>query len=54
MALGMFLVGIGVGALTTVALYIKQIRQLKYLLEAAHNNPQTEERCHKSDERKSA
>ena len=53
MALGMFLVGIGVGALTTVALYIKQIRQLKDLLEAAHNNPKTEE-DRKSDERQSA
>jgi hypothetical protein len=44
----------GAGALTTVALYVKQIRQVKNQLEAAHNNPQTEERCHKLDERKSA
>ena len=32
MALGIFLVGAGAGALTTVALYVKQIRQLKHLL----------------------
>lgn len=30
----------GAGALTTVALYVKQIRQVKNQLEAAHNNPQ--------------
>ena len=52
MALGIFLLGIGAGALTTVALYVKQIRQLKSLLEAAHKNPQSEERCPKPDERK--
>jgi hypothetical protein len=39
MALGIFLLGTGAGALTTVALYVKQIRQLKNQLEAAHNNP---------------
>jgi hypothetical protein len=53
-ASGIFLLGAGAGALTTVALYVKQIRQLKNLLQAAHNNPQTEERCRKPDERKSA
>jgi len=53
-ALGIFLLGAGAGALTTVALYVKQIRQLKDLLEAAHNNPKTEEQCHKPDGRKSA
>ena len=42
MALGVFLLGTGAGALTTVALYVEQIRQLKNQLEAAHNNPQTE------------
>lgn len=42
-ALGIFLLGAGFGALTTVALYVKQIRQLKELLEAAHNNSRTEE-----------
>jgi hypothetical protein len=53
MSLGIFLLGTGAGALTTVALYVKQIRQLKNQLEAAHNNPQTEERCHKPDEHRS-
>ena len=42
-ALGIFLLSAGVGALTTVALYVNQIRQLKDLLEATHNNPRTEE-----------
>jgi hypothetical protein len=46
MSLGIFLLGTGAGALTTVALCVKQIRQLKNQLEAAHNHPQTEERCH--------
>jgi hypothetical protein len=36
MALGIFLLGTGAGALTTVALYVKQIRRLKNQLEAAH------------------
>ena len=36
MSLGIFLLGTGAGALTTVALYVKQIRQLKNQLEAAH------------------
>jgi hypothetical protein len=54
-ALGIFLLGAGFGALTTVALYVKQIRKLKELLEAAHNNnSRTEEQCHKPDGRKSA
>jgi hypothetical protein len=39
MALGIFLLVTGAGALTTVALYVKQIRQLKNQLEAAHNIP---------------
>jgi len=54
MALGVFVLGVGAGALTTVALFVKQIRQLKTLLQTAQNNPQTEERCQKPDERKSA
>jgi len=29
MSLGIFLLGTGAGALTTIALYVKQIRQLK-------------------------
>jgi hypothetical protein len=33
-ALGIFVLGAGAGALTTAALYLKQIRQLKDLLEA--------------------
>ena len=54
-SLGIFLLGAGVGSLTTGALYAEQIHQLKDLLEAAaHNNSQTEERVHKSDARKSA
>jgi len=52
-ASGMFLLGAGLGALTTASRYIKQIRQLKDLLEAAHTNPKTEE-DRKSDERQSA
>ena len=44
-ALGIFLLGAGAGALTKVALYLKQIRQLKDVLEAAHNNSRTEEQC---------
>jgi len=51
---GIFLLGVGAGALATAALYVKQIRQLKVLLETAHNNPQTEEQFHKLDRRKSA
>ncbi|HXM64310.1 MAG TPA: hypothetical protein VN950_25840 [Terriglobales bacterium] len=40
-ALGIFLLGAGVGALTTVALYAGQIRHLKGLPEAAsHDNSQ--------------
>jgi hypothetical protein len=36
-------------------MYLKQIRELKDLLEAAaHNNSQTEEQCRKPDGRKSA
>jgi hypothetical protein len=54
-ALGFFLLGAGTGALTTAALYVEQIRQLKDLLEAAaHNNSQTAKQDHKSDGRKSA
>ena len=52
-ASGMFLLGAGVGALTTASGYIKQIRQLNDLLEATHTNPQTEE-DRKSDEHQSA
>jgi hypothetical protein len=62
-ALGIFLLGAGVGALTTVALYAGQIRHLKNLPEAAsHENPQTvtydnstiEALSDKSERRKSA
>ena len=35
-AWGIFLLGAGIGALTTAALHVKQIRKLKVLLEAAH------------------
>jgi hypothetical protein len=51
-ALGIFLLGAGVGALTTAAQRIKQIRQLKDLLEAAYNPQTVEDR--KSEDRKSA
>ena len=52
---GIFLFGVGAGAITTAALYIEQIRKLKDLLEAAaHNNSQTEEQVHRSDGRRSA
>ena len=54
-ALGFFLLGAGTGALTTAALYVEHIRQLKDLLEAAaRNNSQTAKQDHKSDGRKSA
>ena len=62
-ALGIFLLGAGVGALTTVALYAGQIRHLKKLPEtASHDKSQTapcdhsaiEEQSDKSDGRKSA
>jgi hypothetical protein len=62
-ALGIFLLGAGVGALTTVGLYAGQIRHLKNLPEAAsHDNFQTvscdhltiEEQNDKSDGRRSA
>jgi hypothetical protein len=62
-ALGIFRLGAGVGALTTVALYAGQIRHLKKLPgTASHDNFQTvscdhlpiEEQSDKSDGRKSA
>jgi hypothetical protein len=53
MALGIFLLGAGAGALTTAALHIKQIRRLKDLPEAAQNNSNTK-KGRKSDERQSA
>lgn len=37
--MGVFLLGVGVGAATTGALQVRKIRQLKRLLEYAHNNP---------------
>jgi len=55
MASGYFLLGAGVGALTTALLQARQIRKLKELLEAAdHDNPKTKEQIPKSDGRKSA
>jgi hypothetical protein len=55
-ASGWFLLGAGAGALTTFAVPVKQIRQLKDLLEAARNKSQREdtEQCHKPEGRKSA
>ena len=53
---GAFLLGAGVGSLTSAALRAKKIRKLKQLLEAARNNSQTkdEDQRHEPDERKSA
>lgn len=48
-ALGIFLLGAGAGALSTAVLQVKQIRQLRDLLKAAHNDPKTEDHCHKPD-----
>jgi hypothetical protein len=55
-ASGYFLLGAGVGSLTSAALRAKKIRTLKKLLEAARNNSQTEDKdqCHEPDGRKSA
>jgi hypothetical protein len=55
-ASGCFLLGAGVGSLTSAALRAKKIRKLKQLLEAARNNSQTkdEDQRHEPDERKSA
>jgi hypothetical protein len=55
-ASGWFLLGAGAGALTTFALPVEQIRQLKDPLEAARNKPQKEDReqCQKPEGRKSA
>jgi hypothetical protein len=62
-ALGIFLLGTGVGALTTVALYAEQIRHLRSVREAASHdialtvscdNSPIEKQGDKSDRRKSA
>jgi hypothetical protein len=62
-ALGIFLLGAGVGALTTIVLYAGQIRHLRKEQEAAsHDHSQTascdhaavEKQSDKSGERKSA
>jgi hypothetical protein len=53
-ALGIFVLGAGVGALTTAALHVGQIRKLKELVKAAHHNSQTEGQDPRSDGRKSA
>jgi hypothetical protein len=52
--LGIFMLGVGVGSLTTAASHAGQIHKLKELVRSAHNNSQTEENGHESDERKSA
>jgi hypothetical protein len=52
--LGIFVLGAGVGALTTAALHVGQIRKLKELLKAAHSKPPTEGQSAKSGGRKSA
>jgi hypothetical protein len=54
-ALGMFLVGMGVGAISPTALHFRQIRKLKDPLDAARDNSQkNKNECHKPDRRKSA
>jgi hypothetical protein len=53
-AFGTFLLGAGVGSLTTAALHYKQIRQLKNLLKAEHNNSRTEEQKSQTGRRNSA
>jgi len=62
-ALGIFLLGTGVGALITVALYAEQIRHLRTFRETASydaaltvsgDNSPIEEEGDKSDRRKSA
>ena len=52
--LGIFLLGAGAGSLASAVLHAEQIRKLKDVLAAAHNNSQTEEQDRKSDGRKSA
>jgi hypothetical protein len=56
-ALGIFLLGAGAGALTTFALYVKQIRQLKGLLlktECSNSPTKEQEQRHEPNGRKSA
>jgi Na+/alanine symporter len=54
-ALGIFLLGVGTGALTTFALNVKQIHHLKRLLEAETNSQAKEqEQRQESNGRKSA
>jgi len=55
-ALGLFLVGAGLGSLASAALHAKEARKLKNLLKAASNNSQTEdkERSHKTGRAQSA
>ena len=57
LVIGVFLLGAGVGALTTAALYSAQIRKLRVLVEtASHHNPQGETQTPKQEDeqRKSA
>ena len=54
-ALGLFLLGAGAGALTTFALNVKQIRHLKDLLQIEDSSKTTEqEDSRESNGRKSA
>jgi len=53
-ALGLFLLGAGAGALTTFALNVKQIRQLQDLLKSKRNSQTREQECHEQNGRKSA
>jgi hypothetical protein len=53
-ALGIFLLGAGVGALTTIVVYAAQIRHLKDLRQINHENVQPNEQDQKVERRKSA
>ena len=54
-AVGIFLLGAGTGALTTFALHVKDIRRLKELLKTERNSQTSEqEGCPEVDGRKSA
>jgi hypothetical protein len=56
-ALGLLLLGAGVGSLVSAALHVKEIRKLKELLKTVHSsNVRTEskDQCHEAHKRKSA
>jgi len=53
-ALGLFLLGAGAGALTTFALNVKQIRQLQELLKTKRDFQTKQQEHHEPNGRKSA